>query len=178
MRPFARTVLCGHNYKLKLSSVRTMHVWVTASHSHTQTKPTGIFNCSALPLRGTDYPSDRKVGNLLPACDWPKPESARRYSRLRHSRSSVKAHTARAHSAHTYPHTPHTEQYYSSPAHQLRRSQNSRSARASKRSYHPRSAHLSLPRPASDARGTAQLEGALSGHTATTSATPGLYVGL
>ena len=33
-------------------------------------KPTGIVNSSALPLRGTDYPSDRKVGNLLPACDW------------------------------------------------------------------------------------------------------------
>ena len=83
----------------------------------------------------------------------------------------------RVRTPHTYPHTPHIEQYYSSPAHQLRRSQNSRSARASKRSYHLRSACLSLPRPASDARGTAQLEGALSGHTATTSATPGLYVG-
>ena len=96
-------------------------------------------------------------------------------SEKRHSRSRLTPHVR---TPHTYPHTPHTEQYYSSPAHQLRRSQNSRSARASKRSYHPRSACLSLPRPASEARGTAQLEGDLSGHTATTSATPGLYVGL
>ena len=41
--------------------------------SANNTKPTGIFNCSALPLRGT--PSDRKVGNLLPACDWNNTEN-------------------------------------------------------------------------------------------------------
>ena len=35
MRPFARTVLCGHNYPLKLSTVRTMHVGVTLSHTKT-----------------------------------------------------------------------------------------------------------------------------------------------
>ena len=78
--------------------------------------------------------------------------------------------------------THHIDQYYyRSPAHQLRRSQKTVSVpeQAKRRSELPPEESVPLA-PASRKRRArhAQLEDALSGHTATTSATPGLYVGL
>ena len=105
--PSPRHSIMRASLSVSVSRVLGKYIFLSVSHSSphalkhrvthtaqtvTHTKPTGVFNCSALPLRGT--PPDREVGNLLPACDW----SHTHYSVLVPERHSLilHTHTARA----------------------------------------------------------------------------------
>ena len=69
--PIARIPYCTSRFSP--SPLYKVYTACTPTQDELQPKPTGIFNCSALPLWGTETPEERKVGNLLPARDWLQP---------------------------------------------------------------------------------------------------------